>query len=98
MDLLQLIGININSFIQNPIVANLLSGAAEGVVVGLITGALVWSINKAPDVLGRALLLAVILVLIGFIAEFVRILAVMGFGMGEMIETFSENPDIGPMF
>jgi hypothetical protein len=98
MDLLQLIGVNLNSFIQNPIVANLLSGAADGVVVGLITGALVWSINKAPDALGRALLLVVMFGLIGFIVEFVRILAVMGFGMGEIIEAFSENPAIGPMF
>jgi hypothetical protein len=98
MDLLQLIWANFNSFIQNPIVANLLSGAAAGVVVGLITGALVWSINKAPDALGRALLLAVLLGLIGFIAEFILILAVMGLSMAEMIEALSENPDIGPMF
>ena len=98
MDLLQLIGINLSSFIQNPIVANLLSGAAEGVVVGLVTGALVWSINKAPDTLGRTLLFAIILGAVGFIAEFVRIISVMGFGMGEMIEAFSENPNIGPMF
>jgi hypothetical protein len=98
MDLLQLIGVNLNSFIQNPIVANLLAGAAEGVVVGLVTGALVWPISKAPDALGRALLLAVLFGLIGFIVEFVRILTVMGFGMGQMIEAFNENPAIGPMF
>jgi hypothetical protein len=98
MDLLQLIGVNLNSFIQNPIAAYLLSGAAEGVVVGLITGALVWSINKAPDTLGRALLLAVFFGGIGFIAEFARILSVLGYGLGEMIEAFSENPNIGPMF
>lgn len=98
MDLLQLIGANFNSFIQNPIVAHLLSGAAQGVVVGLITGILVWSINKAPDALGRALLLAVLFGLFGFIAEFIRILAVMGFGLGDMIRALSENPDIGPMF
>lgn len=98
MDLLQLIGVNLNSFIQNPIVANLLPGAAEGVVVGLITGALVFSINKAPDALGRVLLLAVLFGLVGFTVEFVRILTVMGFGMGEMIESLSENPAIGPMF
>lgn len=98
MDLLQLIGVNLNAFIQNPIVAHLLSGAAEGVVVGLITGALVWSVNKAPDALGRGLLLAVLFGVVGFIAEFVRILSVMGYGMGEMIEAFSENPAIGPMF
>jgi hypothetical protein len=98
MDLLQLIGVNINAFIQNPIVAHLLSGAAEGVVVGLITGALVWSVNKAPDALGRGILLAVLFGVVGFIAEFVRIISVTGHGMGEMIAAFSENPDIGPMF
>ena len=98
MDLLQLIGINLNSFIQNPIIANLISGAAEGVVVGLITGALVWSFTKAPDALGRAILLAVIFGVVGFIVEFVRIMAVMGYGMGQIIEALNENRAIGPMF
>jgi hypothetical protein len=98
MDLLELIGINLNSFIQNPIVANLIAGAAEGVVVGLVTGALIWSIYKAPDVLGRALLLAVIFGLLGFIIGIVRIGYLMGMGMGQMIEALNENPEIGPMF
>ncbi|MCB9418720.1 MAG: hypothetical protein H6667_02870 [Ardenticatenaceae bacterium] len=98
MDLLQLIGVNLNAFIQNPIIAILLAGAAEGVVVGLVTGTLVWSINKAPDALGRALLFAVIFALVGLIAEVVRILSLMGFSMGQMIETINENPAIGIMF
>jgi hypothetical protein len=98
MDLLQLIGVNIDMITSNPIVASLIRGAVDGIVVGLITGALVWSITKAPDVLGRALLIAVIIGIVGFIAEFVRIGAVMGFGMGEMIASLNDNPEIGPMF
>lgn len=98
MDLLQLIGLNINAITSNPIVASLIMGAVDGVAVGLIAGALVLSVTKAPDVLGRALLIAVILGIVGFIFEFVRILSVMGFGMGEMIAAFNDNPEIGPMF
>lgn len=98
MDLLQLIGVNLDNFIQNPILSLLISGAVEGVVVGLIAGALIWSISRAPDALGRALLLAVIFGLVGFIIEFIRISAIMGISMGEMIEAMRENPAIGPLF
>lgn len=98
MDLLQLIGVNIDAITSNPIVASLIIGALDGIAVGLITGALVWSVTKAPDALGRALLIAIIIGVVGFIAESVRIGAVMGFGMGEMIKALNENPEIGPMF
>jgi hypothetical protein len=98
MDLLQLIGVNINNFTQNPIVALLISGAVEGIVIGLIAGALIWSISRAPDAFGRALLLAVIIGVVGFIVEFIRISSIMGVSMGQMIEAMSNNPAIGPMF
>ena len=98
MDLLQLIGINIHSLIENPIIATLILGASEGIVVGLVTGAMVWSITKAPDVLGRALLLAVILGFLGFLWEFASISAVMGFSLGSIIQALNDNPAIGQMF
>lgn len=98
MDILQLIGININALVENPIATLLIIGASEGVVVGLITGAIIWSVTKAPDVIGRALLLVVIFGVLGFIWEFVSISIVIGSGMGEMIRAFSDNPAIGPMF
>jgi hypothetical protein len=97
MDLLQLIGININALIENPILATLILGAAEGIVVGLITGALVWSLTKAPDVLGRALLLAVIFGLLGFIWEFARLSVVLEYNLGGLIRAFSDNPAVGPL-
>lgn len=98
MDLLQLIGVNINTFVENPVVALLIIGASEGIIAGLITGAIVWSITKAPDVLGRALLLAVIFGFLGFIWEFASITVVLGYSMGEIITALNDNPAIGPMF
>ncbi|MEJ2746654.1 MAG: hypothetical protein P8183_01850 [Anaerolineae bacterium] len=98
LDLLQLVGVNINHIVHNPVLVLLIQGASEGVIVGLVTGAIVWSITKAPDVLGRALLLAVIFGLLGFIWEFTAISLAMGFSMGEIIRALSDNPAIGPMF
>ncbi len=98
MDWLQIFADYLSALIVNPLVAQIVAGAAEGVVVGLIVGAVVWAIMQAPDTLGRALLLSIILGIGVIVWEFARIGAVMGMGMGGIIDSFNTNPQIGRMF
>lgn len=98
MDWLQLFADYLSSLIADPLVAQLAAGAAEGVVVGMAVGAVVWAIMKAPDTLGRALFLGILLGIAVMVWEIARIGAVMGMGMGGIIDSLSDNVQLGRMF
>lgn len=97
MDFLQVISERLSLLVDNPIAAQAVAGAVEGVVIGLIVGAIVWAIMQAPDTMGRALLLAILIGIGVIIWEFARIGAVVGSGMGNIIGSFNENPEVGRM-
>lgn len=98
MDILQLIGVDLSAFVDNPLIISALSGAADGIVIGLIVGAIIWAIMGAPDTLGRALLLAVLLGIAVIVWQVAQISVVVGSGMGELLDSFNNNPAVGKMF
>ncbi len=95
MDILQLLGEYLSSTIDNPLVGQLVAGAADGVVIGLIVGAIVLAIMQAPDTLGRGLLFAVLVGVVVIIWEFVQISTSLQSGL---FNALSNNQPIGYLF
>jgi len=98
MDWLQTFSDYLSALVDNPVVAELVFGAVEGVLIGLLAGSIIYAIMQAPDALGRAIFLGIMFGIVAIVYETFRIGNELGIGMASMIRNMNINPNIGPMF
>ncbi len=98
MDWLQIFSDYLSALIDNPIVAEMVFGAVEGVMIGLLAGSIIYAIMQAPDALGRALFLGIMFGVGVIVYETFRIGHDLGISTIDIINNMEANPAIGQMF
>lgn len=90
--LVQALGQAVVASIMLGLVDQLGQGALNGVLAGASIGAVVWSVNTAPDALGRIMLLGIVLTLLGLFFTLFRIISFLpDVSMGAIIASFQDR-------